>query len=340
VDKSICIRADASTASGSGHVVRASVLATALRDALWQVSFACRTLSGHMNDWLRGQGFTVHDLQPDLADPAADAAATLAALPARPAWIAVDHYGLDARWESAVAATGAHVLVQDDLGRAHHCDVLLDQNLPNPLHARYLGAARTLLGPRYALIRPAFPALREAALARRAGQLERVLVTMGGSDPSNETLKVVQALGMLARPLAADIVIGSANPHRAILAQACARLPGATLHVQTDEMPRLMLEADLALGAGGGTSWERCCLGLPTLCTVLSDDQDAPSAALAATGAQRVLGQGAALTPTDYARALDALDPETLRGMAAAAATICDGQGARHVAAQLDLAHI
>lgn len=338
--RSAVFRVDASSRIGSGHVVRSAALAAALSQRGWHVRFVARAEPGNMNVWLADQGFAVSVLPAGLADEADDARACLQLGGADADWLIVDHYQLGQTWERSAATPGVRLLAIDDLGRAHDCDMLLDQNFDNPLHAHYMNdvgiSGARLLGPRFALLRPQFAQLRGQALARRNGQLQRMLVCMGGSDAENETSKVLAGLAALGNTgLSFDIVIGAANPNRASVEAACRRVAGACLHVQTAEMARLTLEADCAIGAGGTASWERCCLGLPALVTVMSEDQAKPSEALAGTGAQIVLGPGTALAPDDYARAILALDGQQLRRMSQAAFGVCDGGGAQHVADRL-----
>jgi len=239
-----------------------------------------------------------------------------------------------------MASIAMRILAIDDIGRTHHCDALLDQNFSNPAHDRYRqaagGARALLLGPRFALVRSEFPALRDAALARHRGEIRRVLVFMGGSDPCNETTKALEGIGTCGRAdMALDVVIGEGNPHRAAVSHACTLLPHARLHVQTNSMAELMAAADLAIGAGGSTTWERCVVGLPALVTILADNQTPIAQAISAAGAQKLLGRYESLSPQDYARALNALRPEEVTYMSRIAADICDGLGAKRVAAYL-----
>ncbi|HVZ53572.1 MAG TPA: glycosyltransferase, partial [Pseudolabrys sp.] len=188
----------------------------------------------------------------------------------------------------------------------------------------------------YALLRPEFAELRKASLARRDGALARLLVFMGGGDAGNETCKALRGVALSGRtPATTDVVIGSSNPHRQQVERACAALPGARLHVQTERMAELMAAADCAVGAAGTTTWERCALGLPALVVALADNQIEIAQTIDAAGAHRFLGWGEQLTEADYARALDALDAPALAAMSRAGAQICDGLGAERVAARL-----
>jgi len=335
------IRADASQSIGTGHVVRCATLAHQLTAAGHEVRFLCRRQPGDLIGWLEAQGLPVAPLSSGDHDQSADAALCCDLVgPSRFDWLIVDHYALDAVWERAMTDTAHRIFAIDDLGRAHACDLLLDQNYASPTHdlyrAKVPARCQFLFGPEFALVRPAFAALRATSLRKSRQRLSRLLVFMGGSDPVDETTKVVSgiALARLA-DLALDVVIGSSNPHRTAVERACEQLPDVALHVQTSEMAALMARADCAIGAAGSTTWERCTLGLPALVTILAENQTQIAEKVAASGGHRLLGRYDDLSSETYVRALKELTPDRLNAMSTAAATLCDGEGAKRVAARL-----
>jgi UDP-2,4-diacetamido-2,4,6-trideoxy-beta-L-altropyranose hydrolase len=346
VARTVVFRADASVAVGTGHIVRCLTLADALNRGGTECHFLCRAQHDNLLELIREKGYRVHLMalaggenayaQGGLID-AQYSRAVLATL--RPDWLVVDHYELGREWERQIRSAVGRLMALDDIGRPHLCDLLLDQNFTNPLHSRYvpatIGNALLLLGPQFALVRPEFAALRPFALSRRDGSLRRILVSMGGTDPQDETTKVLTGLGACAGDWAVDVVVGAANPNRRSVEDACAQLPDARLHVQTPNMAALMAAADCAITAGGSTAWERCCLGLPALVTVLSADQLAVAESLAHAGAQVLMGWNSALTPDDYALALGEITAMRLREMSESAAAICDGHGVDRVAERL-----
>lgn len=292
---SVAIRVDASVRMGAGHLQRCLTLADALRERGARSTFVCRSLPEQFDETLARKGHDLIRLAParetvvgETSPPHAawlgstqreDAEQTAAALDATDLdWLVADHYALDARWESAMRPFARHILAIDDLAdRPHDCDLLLDQNYYVDLHDRYAGwvaaDSRQLLGPRYALLRSGFAQAR-AAVRERDGEVHRVLVFFGGSDVDNYTGLALEALAEVGRPdLAVDVVVGLMNPHAAQLEAACATRSNARFFRQTEDMPRLMADADLAIGAGGGATWERCCLGLPTLAVAVADNQ-------------------------------------------------------------------
>lgn len=309
----IAFRADASIDIGTGHVMRCLTLAEALRSRGHECLFIGRDHPGNLEGLIRQKGFEVHLLTPGRSDalmserkglPAHadwlgvswhfDADQTHRIVAGRQVdWVVVDHYALDARWEQKVSLVGAKVMVIDDLAdRNHHCRLLLDQNLGRQ-QEDYDGLTTPdcirLCGPRYALLRPEFAAMRKLSLERRrTPEVRRILITLGGVDRANVTDEVLRVLSRSRLPpeTELDIVMGASAPGLDSVRVQASKLPfKATVSVNVSDMAERMCLADLCIGAAGGTSWERCCLGLPTVLLVLAENQERGAKALGDIGA-------------------------------------------------------
>lgn len=327
----VAFRVDASLDIGTGHVMRCLTLASALRARGSECRFVCLELPGEMSARIAALGFPVSLLTEEAV------ATTFAAQSWD--WLVVDHYGLDARWESAMRPLARRILAIDDLAdRVHDADMLLDQS-PGRIESQY-GAllppdSRRLIGPRFALLRPQFAAARQSSLARRkAPRLSRILLTMGGIDQPNATGRVLSALagGRVGADTEVTVVMGGQAPALEQVRTLAASMPFAC-NVRADvvDMAGLMAASDLAIGAGGGTALERCCLGLPTIAVVLAENQRAGTRALAMHGAVAIIESVAAID-TILLPSLDALRSEgTLGAMSLAAAGVCDGLGTARV---------
>jgi UDP-2,4-diacetamido-2,4,6-trideoxy-beta-L-altropyranose hydrolase len=365
----ILIRCDASLSIGSGHVMRCRTLARELQRRGAQVSFLCRLQPGDLISLLE-QEFPVLALpQLSLAatqtpagkplqgrdlygawlgcsreQDAADCLQALAQAGIRGAsWLVVDHYGLDATWETQLLAGLAgdvppRLLVIDDLAdRPHHADLLLDQNVFGAeSETRYAGLVpehcRQLLGPHYALLGPEYAQLHPLVPPRTT--LRRVLVFFGGVDPDNLTGRALEALlaPELAH-LAVDLVLGLQSPHRQAVAELVARRTHTTLHAPLPSLAGLIARADLAIGAGGATTWERACLGLPSLVVAIADNQQPFAVALDQAGYLQLLGSAAAASTETIRQALvAALQDPCPR---ACGHGLTDGWGAARVATAL-----
>ncbi len=289
----VAIRVDASGQIGTGHFMRCLTLADALHTRAIAIRFISRHLPQYLQKILTEKGYECTLLEglptdsfaEDLAHShwlettqSADAEAVVQVLSDKTwEWMIVDHYALDSRWESALRQTVRRILVIDDIAdRPHDCDVLLDQNFYSDMEARYAGKVpaycKLLLGPRYALLRDEFRQLRQQ-LKPRTVPVKRILLFFGGVDTENYTAKALSALdGNRLGSIHVDVVIGLQNPFRAQIEALCAARE-FTSHVQTSRMGELMAAADLAIGAGGSATWERCCLGLPTIAIATAENQ-------------------------------------------------------------------
>jgi UDP-2,4-diacetamido-2,4,6-trideoxy-beta-L-altropyranose hydrolase len=283
----ILFRADASLRIGSGHVMRCLTLADALARGGADCAFICRRLEGNLNSQIRNRGYRVYelpdqdfdvmeDVQPDARhsrDMVEDYGAD---------WVLVDHYGIDAAWEEYVVQPGVRLLVIDDLAdRRHSADILVDQTYGRTVaeYSRLVPVScNVLTGSSYAILRPEFSVLRESSLARRRhGSLRNVLVSMGGSDVKNATGQVLALLtteGLASRLGSIVVVLGGQSIWSDEISALSSQMPVPTsLQIDVDNVAELMVDADLAIGAGGTTAWERCCLGLPAILLTLADNQ-------------------------------------------------------------------
>lgn len=357
----VFFRTDASLVIGQGHVMRCLTLAIALRQQGVGSAFVCRDHPGNLCEFIEANRFPVHRLPventtvlPSSPDQYAawlgatwmdDAEQTLAAIGAAaagPHWVVVDHYALDARWEGAVRSSATRLMAIDDIAdRQHQTNILLDQNLYPDMQGRYSGFVDSncvqLLGPRYSLLRQEFVQFRKN-LRQRDGVVRRVLVFFGGSDVTNETGKALDAIERLSKPeIRFDIVVGAANPFREALIARCDALPNVSFQCNVSNMAELMASADLALGAAGTATWERCSTGLPAFMLSVADNQVEIAEGVNSVGAQRYLGPCFAVSASEIAAALlQAIDnPQMLREMSKTALTLVDTLGTERVVAAL-----
>ena len=352
----VAIRVDASDQIGTGHLMRCLTLADALRVRGAKVHFVSRHMPLHLQQILRDHGhqFTLlaesHEgLTDELAharwlgtSQICDAQATTAAM-AGQEWdcLIVDHYALDTRWEKALRHVVKRIMVIDDIAdRRHDCDVLLDQNLYADMEQRYIDKTpvdcRLLLGPYYALLRDEFRQ-RRSQVKTRSLPVKRILVFLGGVDVENYTMLAINALaGIDRRNFQVDVVIGAQHPAREAIEAACVHHDFAC-HIQTKRMAELMMSADLAIGAGGSASWERCCLGLPALLVSLAENQVDIARALDSVGACIYVGtQDTASVSVVRSAVVKLLNNEAdLAALSEKAYSLVDGQGVDRLTQEL-----
>lgn len=343
----VLIRTDSSFNIGTGHLMRCLALAGQLSRQGAEVAFICRDVPGAMFDLLERTGYRFARLsfrqegasQQQDAEETASAAAQL--FPRGVDWLVVDNYRLGRSFETSLRRATRSIMVIDDLAdREHDCDILLDQNYYQDMDQRYQGLVpphcEMLLGPRHLLLRDEFDVAR-ARLRQRDGKVRSILIFFGGSDPVNETHKAIQALPLLRRPdISAEVVVGGANPQRDSIEALCAGIPNVSFHCQVSNLAEMIAKADLGIGAGGSSMWERCCLGLPTITVIFAQNQKRTTEDVAATGAIHYLGWSDRLTAADYAAAIAEMidDPKRVRRISAAALAVV-GQPAAPVGQRL-----
>ena len=350
----VAIRVDASVAIGTGHLKRCLSLAQALSEAGGEVRFVCRRLDAVAAQVLAAVSETVCWLPaPSDAmkpEPGAPPHAAWAGVPQMqdahdtaealngwsPHWVVVDHYAFDAHWHNAVRdPLGCRLLVIDDIAdRALDADALLDHNWVADHRAKYAHRLHReplwLCGPQFAMLAPTY------RMAPRYGFHETVRsigIFMGGTDPGSVSacaLAACRAAGF-SGPL--EVVSTSANPHLDELRRICHADPAATLTVDEPDLARFFAGHDLQIGAGGGATWERCCIGVPSVIVAFASNQKGIVDAMGSLGVA-VGSSPDALNLEHCVRGLIE-QPELRRDMAVSTRELVDGFGALRVALAL-----
>ncbi len=341
----VLIRADASPEIGTGHVMRCLALAHAIADRGGRPEFASSAISDPLRRRIEDAGFAVVEVPARHPDPR-DLATLLALARQRDAaWVVTDGYAFDTGYQEAIRRAGRRLMVIDDYNHLprYDCDVLLNQNLgAESLAYKVNPEAVRLFGPRYALLRPEFPAYRDRPRDLPA-QARKILVLFGGADPANVTGRTLEALRGL--DLEVRAVVGPLNPHWDRLCEQVARIHAECSATRIEllrdvrDMPALMAWADLAITAAGSTCWELACLGVPMVVTAVAENQEGIArelerAAVAVRLTEREVGDIAALK--ELIGTL--LQQKDRRGrMTAALSSLVDGLGARRIASLLHL---
>lgn len=359
-------RADASLDIGTGHVMRCLTLADALQKRGYECFFICREHPGNLIEFIQAKGYHVYPLPfsqltssnhsedegmslvhsawlgSSQQEDAAACQKTLVNI--KPQWLIVDHYALDISWEEVVKPYCVRLMVIDDLAdRVHQCDLLLDQTFGRQVeeYAPLVPArCKVLCGAHYALLRPEFSEWRSYSLQRRRPpELKQILVTMGGVDKNNATGLTLDVLGEMDLPDGCQIavVMGTTAPWLDAVRQQAESLPHPTnVLTSVNNMAQLMADSDLAIGAAGATSWERCCLGLPTVMIELAENQRHVARSLVLVGAVNALSSGGQITVELPSVLLTLIGSKgELKKMSRAAAQVTDGLGVETVIGHL-----
>jgi UDP-2,4-diacetamido-2,4,6-trideoxy-beta-L-altropyranose hydrolase len=337
----IIIRADASTQIGTGHVMRCLALAQTFQEQGGQAIFVLANESSALESRLFLEGMKVLYLSVEAASnedaqQTVDFAQQFAAQ-----WLIVDGYHFGADYQKAIKDFGINLLFIDDYGHADHyyANLVLNQNISanQDPYIRREPYTRLLLGLKYTLLRREFWQWRDWSRVIQP-IASKILVTLGGSDPDNVTLKVVQALQLLNNDLEVIVVIGGSNPNYAVLQREITDSK-VTISLQrnVNNMPELMAWADIAIAAGGSTSWELAFMGLPSIVITLADNQIAIATELAARNLIVHLGWHQQITLEQIGLAVEELidKPNQRKEMSKSGRELVDGNGANLVASQM-----
>lgn len=346
MQKTLFIRADADVVMGTGHLMRMIALAQAWRASGNEVVFLCSEITPPLDQLIREEDFQLEKIGAapgSVGDLDATTAAVLkAAAGERSMAVALDGYQFGADFQLGVKKTGCRLLVVDDYGHAdaYHAGIVLNQNISarEQIYTQRDDATQLLLGPRFALLRREFVEHRgwERVIPEESRKL---LVTLGGADADNVTKKVIDALA--GSGLEAKVVVGGSNPHLPSLRQASEAASGGETCVElvlnASDMPALMQWADMAVAAGGSTSWELAFTGLPSLFIIIADNQEENARELERRGFGLCLGRHSEFDAGTFRKALDHLagDSALRANFAASGRDMVDGLGAARVAKDL-----
>jgi len=356
--KKILFRVDASIPMGSGHFMRCMTLAKELKARDVDVHFACRHLPDSYSVYLLNSQIHLYKIKNSVSESITSSTNTylnwLGVSQETDAndtinlvghinwdWIIVDHYALNIEWESKLKPLTKRLMTIDDLhDRAHLCDLLLNQNYYEPDNSIYKdnipSNCKLLLGPNYALLRNEFLEQRKR-VNRDYFKISRILVFMGGVDHENYTGIALDSLLNLSQDYKVDVVIGDLHPNRKEIESTCKNNTNFNCIVQTSNMAQLMALADFSIGAGGSATWERCCLGLPSMLVAFAENQINIAKNLALYGACRYLSTNDFTVPARLNSHLKNIfdDQDQIKRMSVKAFSLVDGLGVKRVTGEI-----
>ena len=336
--KNVVIRVDSGKEIGWGHMMRCFSLAEAFTCKNVKVSFISRKLSGSLCKFIEEKGYDVHYLPNRDIEWKNDAEKTIKIVDNLDSvdWLLVDNYRLDKKWEIILRPHVKRIMVIDDMTkREHDCDLILDQNLYENMKKCYDELiprnCKKLIGPKFALLRKEFQRIRKN-LRKRDGKIKRILVSFGSSDPTNETMKVLDAINHLDnKHIKVNFVLGISGKTSKSMKKLCSKTSNITCHYQSTNIAQLMKKSDLLIGAGGSTTWERCCLGLPSIVSISAENQKKLTEAVAKNGCSINLGWAKELSSKDYVKAIKSIDNLSLTQMSQKCIQLVDGNGVSRV---------
>jgi UDP-2,4-diacetamido-2,4,6-trideoxy-beta-L-altropyranose hydrolase len=334
--KAVIIRADASVKTGTGHVMRCLALAQAFQKSGYDIHFAASECPDALAKKIKAEKFTLLKIK---SKPGSDKDAGETAKFAerkKCKWVVTDGYIFSGKYQEIIKGKGFRLLFVDDYGHCkNYCaDIILNQNLYAGTHfyPETSPFSRILLGTQYALLRKEFsPYIHWKR--QIPGKAEKLLLTLGGSDPDNTTLKILKAVRNCKLGLEVKAVIGGANPHLKSIEKEISKSPNLQILKNVPEMPGLMAWADMVITGGGSTCWETCFMGLPNIIIYCADNQKPIAISLEAAGAAINLGHNSDLSEKKLLSTLKKLagDAEARSRMSEKGRLLVDGRGAERI---------
>ena len=335
----IFIRVDSSTKIGYGHFMRCMALADTLQKN-FEINFITRSLEGSLISDIQKKGFGIFQFysNSEKINEKNDAQKTISLIKKHSGSkniLIVDNYQLSKKWETDVKPFVHKLIVIDDLpNRSHNCDLLIDQNLHTKVNGLYKGLIPPncvkLIGPKFSMIRKEFRMMRKS-VKPRTFPIKKILVSFGGSDTENQTLIALNSIKKMNGKINVDVVVGKANKTKKTLKIFCNKNKHFTYHEQIDNIADLMLSSDLSIGSSGSTTWERCCLGLPAIVSISSNDQRDIANSLSRKKCIINLGDVKKLKETNYLKAIINIKKNDLRTMSKNSLRLVDGNGTQRI---------
>lgn len=317
-------RVDASTAIGYGHWIRCQSLAQALEDRGHDPFFITSSEILRTGKKQRGSVFYIKN-EDDVFELLRDKDDV--------SWLVRDKHDPDSSWEEKARSLGFSLLVFDDLwNNSHHADVVVNQNALAPPKFFKNKETQYLEGPTYAVLNPRFSEARTNILPRTT--IGHIVVSYGGSDPTDETTKCIDALlGMDPFWTKVSVVVGPGFQNESSISRSLDGKDGFKIIKNPPDLLELFRTADLAFGSAGTTSWERCCLGLPSIVTQVVENQSGGLATLKDNNAAICLGFHSEVTRDMIQNETLKVknDPNRMKAISENAFRLVDGLGASRI---------
>ncbi len=340
--KNLVFRADSGDTVGWGHTIRCFALAKKFQEKNFKISFIVKKYPNHISNFLEKQGFDIFYLNNKQYYWKSDAKQTQKIIQkiGDVDFLIVDNYRLKIKWEKFLKPHVKKLIVIDDMTlRNHECDLLLDQNYYENIEKLYSKLipkeCRLLIGPKFALIRDEFYQKRKKR-KKRDGEINRILVSFGGSNYIDDIIKTMNGIkGLKNNKIKVDLLIPNLNKDDMKIQKLFSKFVNITIHHKNFNMSELMNQADLSIGAGGSSTWERCCLGLPSIVSIFAKNQLQLTEEMAKYGFVINLGMSKKISSQDYTDAIKNLNKFILFQMSKNGLKLVDGKGTLRVAKEM-----
>jgi len=342
MNKSICIRVDGSSEIGTGHVIRCLSLADELSHRGFKAIFCTRDYDSRLIEKIKSRGFVLSIIPETLSMEEDVKQFTMLSKKHNADVVITDNYHFTDGYLKYLRQNLREVVSIDDIAETYFCsDILVNQNMyatKEIYHGKISNDTKLFLGPGYAILGSEFCSYH--SLEKKSGTVKEVLITLGGVDLENQTLKVLRALDKVEENFSVTVVLGVSNPHTEELvsfAESSHRIIRVLVNI--NNMAELMYNADMAISASGTTSWELCCIGVPTIMIALADNQRNVGKRLAEAGISINLGWFNDVSETMIQESVKSLiNNQKLRvSMSGHGKALVDGNGAARIVNEIEM---
>jgi UDP-2,4-diacetamido-2,4,6-trideoxy-beta-L-altropyranose hydrolase len=288
----VAIRVDANSDIGMGHLRRCLTLAKQLHSDGFVVQLICRSfcdknvekLVKDFNVAFLNQPEIIYNYSDSQSQELWDAETTLSIIghyPSYISWVIVDSYQLSELWEKTISQAGHKILAIDDFrNRRHHADLLLSDTSIS--FSKEMNGNKNdfyeLVGSKYTLVDSEYAFIQEPSIS--LVKPKRILISYGGSDPTDETTKALEAIYFLRNHKRyqecfgiVDVVIGQVNPKADMVIHAARELDNVKVHLAPSSLAYFLRRTDIFLTAGGNSMVEALTMRKPCVVTVTSENQ-------------------------------------------------------------------
>lgn len=237
---------------GMGHIYRCLALAHEISDH--EVYFVCDTGSGVAANMLAGSSYWLEVYEPEAIDQAI--------LDLKPDMLVNDILNTNKKYVHDFKKAGIHVVNFEDLGSgASESDITINDLYDDPL----LPGERILWGQEWFILRDEF---NDACPQQLENEVKRILISFGGTDPSDFTRRVLTLVSSYcaARNIAIDVVTGGGYRHIDSLEALIGNLAGEVTYTHaTGVISQIMETVQLAICSNGRTVYELAHMNVPAI---------------------------------------------------------------------------
>jgi UDP-2,4-diacetamido-2,4,6-trideoxy-beta-L-altropyranose hydrolase len=285
----ILIRCDSSDIIGTGHVMRCLNLCE--NNSENNYTFVCKNFKFNIINKIKDKGYKLHifeyTIEPKisnyktwLGDNDNKEYDILSSILKYNKYdeIIIDHYGIDYNIESKLKIYCNVTVITDLFEYKHDCDKLINYNTNdikslidiciNPNTIIKYGIENIIINKKFLNKKKTY--FRD--------KIKKICIMLGGSDPNNYTLKIIQTIieYTIINDITIYIIIGKSNNNISSIKQFGKEYKNINIlyDLNYDEIINIYLDIDLCIGSLSITTYERYFMNIPQICIKIANNQN------------------------------------------------------------------